>query len=138
MKNLTRISYYVIFASLILHVNAQEFNPGPYGENYFDIAGPFILSDLNSSPPCDLNSDGTINIQDIILMVNAVLILEEFDDSQIEAADINEDGLINISDIVIAVTYVLDNIGPIYDFQDEWNGNESYIFIHSSAASIQL
>ena len=49
-------------------VNATEFNPGPYGQNYFDVAGQFKLPDLNGKLGGDVNQDDILNIQDIILV----------------------------------------------------------------------
>ena len=46
-----------------------EFDEGPYGSEYFDIAGPFTLSDLNSILSGDLNGDEIVNIQDIIMIM---------------------------------------------------------------------
>ena len=42
-----------------------DFSDGPYGSEYFDIAGPFHLDDLNAVPQGDVNGDDTLNIQDI-------------------------------------------------------------------------
>ena len=52
----------------------------------------------------DLNQDGGINVQDVILMVNLVLSNE-----YIFLADINEDNLVNIQDIVSLINIILDN-----------------------------
>tara|TARA_B100000902_G_scaffold95887_1_gene98610 strand:+ start:280 stop:1524 length:1245 start_codon:yes stop_codon:yes gene_type:complete len=51
----------------------------------------------------DLNSDSTLNIQDIILLVNVVL-NNEFDSS----ADLNSDDIINILDIIQLVNMILN------------------------------
>ena len=56
---------------------ANDFNEGPYGSEYFDIAGPFTLVDLNLELG-DVNSDNTVNILDIIATVNHVLGFDEF------------------------------------------------------------
>ena len=45
-----------------------DFNEGPYGSEYFDIAGPFTLVDLNLELG-DVNSDNMVNILDIIATV---------------------------------------------------------------------
>ena len=57
----------------IFIVQAQDFNEGPYGTGYFDIAGPFTISDLNSTLSGDLNFDETVNIQDIILEISYII-----------------------------------------------------------------
>ena len=51
----------------------------------------------------DVNNDSTINILDIIVLVN--IILEDETDIN---ADLNNDGLINVLDIVIIVNMILD------------------------------
>ena len=50
-----------------------EFNEGPYGSEYFDIAGPLELEDLNALPQGDVNNDDLLNIQDVILIINLIL-----------------------------------------------------------------
>ena len=52
----------------------------------------------------DLNMDGTVNILDVVSMVNIVLNSEQND-----MADINNDGIINILDIILLVNIILGN-----------------------------
>ena len=58
--------------------------------------------------PCssdgDINSDGVINILDIITLVNVILDSEEFN----TANDINDDGSVNILDIIHLVNIILN------------------------------
>mgnify|MGYP003325714670 CR=1 FL=1 len=58
-------------------------------------------------PPCDLNSDGIVNIVDIISLVNIVLNQESLDDFQSCAGDLSGDGVINIVDIISLVNVIL-------------------------------
>ena len=51
----------------------------------------------------DLNSDGSLNIQDVVLLVNVVLVGDD-----LLGSDINQDGDINILDIVMLVDLVLN------------------------------
>ena len=44
--------------------------------------------------------------------------------------DANIDGSINILDVVMIVNNVLNPPNPYYTFQDEWNGEDCYIFIN--------
>ena len=53
----------------------------------------------------DINSDGSTNIQDVVLLVSIVLGYSE----SITGSDINEDGSVNVNDIVMLVTYILNN-----------------------------
>ena len=55
----------------------------------------------------DLNSDGIINIVDIISLVNIVLSQESLDDFQSCAGDLSGDGVINIVDIISLVNVIL-------------------------------
>jgi len=51
----------------------------------------------------DINSDGIVNILDIVLLVNIVL-----GSDSVPAADMNGDGIINILDVVLLVNAILD------------------------------
>jgi len=55
----------------------------------------------------DLNDDGTVNILDVVLLVNIVLGIEDFN----PAGDMNTDGLINVLDVVILVNAILNPQG---------------------------
>ena len=52
----------------------------------------------------DLNDDGTLNVQDIIIMINIIL-----GDEYNEAADLSGDGIINILDVIQLVNLILAN-----------------------------
>ena len=78
-----------------------DFNEGPYGSEYFDIAGPFTLIDLNMELG-DVNSDNTVNILDIIATVNIVLSGEFNSD-----ADLNGDYNVDILDVILIVNIIL-------------------------------
>ena len=58
---------------------------------------------LVSSPSGDVNSDGLVNILDVVLLVNMVL-SNEYNPS----GDLNSDGTINILDVVVLVGLILD------------------------------
>ena len=51
----------------------------------------------------DLNNDGTLNVQDIIIMVNIILGIEEYN----EAADLSVDGFVNILDVIQLMNLIL-------------------------------
>ena len=64
-------------------------------------------------PPCfgasnslsgDLNNDETVNILDIVIMVNYIL---EGEDNY--AADVNNDGSVNVLDVVLVINIILEN-----------------------------
>jgi hypothetical protein len=64
--------------------------------------------DLNSVISGDINFDATVNIQDVILLVNFVLGIDDPDDAQFSAGDINEDVILNIQDIIATINIILD------------------------------
>ena len=54
----------------------------------------------------DLNQDGMINVQDIILTINIVLGASP-SDYELCSADLIEDGVIDILDIVLLINLIL-------------------------------
>ena len=130
------IIYTLIFSILF----SQEFNPGPYGAMPFDIAGPFTVMDLNRPTLGDPNFDEEININDVIILVNYILETGEdlsFEEQQI--GDLNSDGGINILDISLLIQEILYpgsiDLTNSWNFEEEWNGNESYVFMTVGPAS---
>ncbi|MBC8256845.1 MAG: hypothetical protein H8E85_06000 [Candidatus Marinimicrobia bacterium] len=69
----------------------------------------FILAtfDSVSYSPGDVNLDGTLNVLDVVLLVNYVLGAEEFTPTQESLSDLNGDGGVNILDIVQLVNLIL-------------------------------
>ena len=65
--------------------------------------------------PGDVNGDGSVNVQDIILVVNMIL---ESDYSAV--ADVNGDGSINVQDIILIVNMILGRVNN--DVGDATNG----------------
>ena len=67
----------------------------------------FIIYSFNSEPVLsgDLNFDTTLNVLDVIILVNMVL---GFEDPNYLAGDINSDSLINVLDVVSLVSLILD------------------------------
>ena len=64
----------------------------------------------------DVNFDGTLNVSDIILMVNFVL-GEEPTEEEFLTADITQDGTLNILDVIQVVTEI---IGTTFRGAVEW------------------
>ena len=127
MKHI-HIIYTLIFSILF----SQEFNPGPYGAMPFDTAGPFTVMDLNRPTLGDPNFDEEININDVIILVHYILETGEdlsFEEQQI--GDLNSDGGINILDISLLIQEILYpgsiDLTNSWNFEEEWNGNESYV-----------
>ena len=55
----------------------------------------------------DVNFDGTLNVTDIITMVNFVLNTEIPTEEEFLTADINQDGILNILDVIGVVSEIL-------------------------------
>jgi len=130
MKNKLLIPLLLITFSLF----SQDFHPGPYGVEYFDIAGPFTISDLNSTLAGDLNGDEIVNIQDVILEVSYIMgNLTDID--WFNEGDMNNDSTIDILDVIMIVNNILTPSDPDWSFEANWNGEDSYIFISYSTAT---
>ena len=65
--------------------------------------------DLFDYIPGDINQDEIIDILDLVMVVNYILGIQDFETIQIYASDINEDGLINIQDIISLINIILQN-----------------------------
>ena len=62
----------ILFIGVSFLLANMGFNQGPYGSEYFDVAGPFSLVDMNLQLG-DVNNDDTVNILDIISIVNLII-----------------------------------------------------------------
>ena len=65
----------------------------------------------------DVNFDGTLNVTDIILMVNFVLNTSTPTEEEFLTADMNSDGIINILDVITVVSEIL---GTTFRESVEW------------------
>ena len=131
---------YILYVTVFSLLVAQDFNPGPYGNKAFDVAGPFSLKDLNRPTLGDTNQDGDINISDLIIVVSYILETgDELSFEQQQISDVNDDGGVNISDCIMLIQIILYpelfDLTNTWDFEEEWNGEESYIFITLGPAS---
>ena len=72
--------------------------------NVEDVSIPIILT-VNDEPqiPGDINNDGGVNVQDIVIIVSDYILEGLYDD----IADLNEDGLLNVLDVIIIVNLIL-------------------------------
>ena len=131
----TLLTYIFLFT----YIFSQDFNPGPYGNEYFDIAGPFSVRDLNNDTVLgDLNNDSILNINDVIFLIGVILNTIDLGGEEING-DINQDMELNVLDITLLIERILypDSYNPenIWDFQTEWNGEDNYMFIHYDPAN---
>ena len=94
---------------LIAEDIANEGDSGSGGSIVEAAIDEFILAtfDSVSYSPGDVNLDGTLNILDVVMLVNYVLDAEEFTPTQESLADLNGDGDVNVLDIVQLVNLIL-------------------------------
>ena len=74
---------------------------------------PYIPNELYSMVG-DVNFDGIINIQDLVLIINEILTTGTggegtFSDLQFSQGDINQDGVLDILDIVSIVNMIMED-----------------------------
>ena len=86
----------------IENINTARY--GTYGRGIWD----FILDENFDVIFGDINDDSSINIQDIILVVQFILGTLDPSDYQFLAADMNSDDQLNVSDIILIMNIVLD------------------------------
>lgn len=87
----------------IPEINTARF--GTYGRGIWD----FVIDGNYNINLGDVNLDNSVNIQDIILVINFVLELNVPNEQEFIASDINADDIINILDIVLIVDIIFDN-----------------------------
>ena len=68
-----------------------------------------LVSEGGSVMPGDINGDESVNIQDIIYLINYILGNDSPDEDQFLAGDMNEDGLLNIQDVILLINVILDS-----------------------------
>ena len=61
---------------------------------------------FNQSSSGDINFDGEINVQDVVILVNSILY--GYEDNEQHLLDINQDENINIQDVIILVSYIFN------------------------------
>ena len=123
------INYSLLFLCVI---KAQDFSPGPYGINYFDVAGPFTIEDLGVRQAGDLDGNRFIDLKDILLYTSYLDQEIDFSDEDAIYADINNDLSIDIIDIILGIDKIFNFSPAEWSFEDSWLGGESYILIPSS------
>jgi len=62
-----------------------------------------FFSVVSSSEPGDINGDDTVNVLDVVLLVNIILNSDDFTSS----ADLNGDNVVNVLDVVLLVNLIL-------------------------------
>ena len=123
---------YIVVLLLVFVIKAQDFSSGPYGIQFFDIAGPFIIEDLGLRQSGDLDGDRFINLKDVLLYTSYLDGEISFSDEELNYADINQDLTIDIIDIILDIKKIFNFVPALWSFEDSWIGGESYILIPSN------
>ena len=79
--------------------------PNDYWDSILDSAFNFLYNQLDIEG--DVNSDGSINIQDIIIIISYILGSEIPNSNQFDLADMNNDGALNILDVILIVDEIV-------------------------------
>ena len=70
-----------------------------------DVSIPINLIINNENQlPGDINNDGELNIQDVIIIITEFILNDLYND----VADLNEDGDLNIQDVIILINIILN------------------------------
>ena len=85
----------------ISELNTARF--GTYGRGIWD----FIIENHDVMDG-DVNQDGFINIQDLVLLITFILNSNDPNDQEFQASDMNNDNILNILDIVLIVNIILN------------------------------
>ena len=85
-------------------------------KNFYYILFIFLILNFGYSQ-CqgDANLDDTINIQDVILIVNHILDIELLEGEGLDNADVNNDGGINVIDIVTVTDLIINDFNQCED-----------------------
>tara|TARA_B100000029_G_C17588272_1_gene961769 strand:+ start:731 stop:1879 length:1149 start_codon:yes stop_codon:yes gene_type:complete len=78
--------------------------PNEYWNLILDEAFNFLYNQLNIQG--DVNNDGSINIQDVVILLNYILSSEDPDPYQFDISDINNDGVLNVLDVILLVELI--------------------------------
>jgi len=78
-----------------------ELTWSPYNQNVSIVA-------LENVPAYDVNGDYSLDILDIVLVIEIILDLSDFTPEQIELTDTNNDGSLDIVDVVVIIDVLLD------------------------------
>ena len=66
----------------------------------------------------DVNFDGTLNISDVVLIINIILSPDDvYAPEVLSAADMNQDGVVNVLDVISVVSEIL---GTTFSESVEW------------------
>ena len=61
----------------------------------------------------DVNSDGMLNVTDVVLVINEILVGGTMSNDFINSADFNGDNVVNVVDVVVMVNTILGNVARV-------------------------
>jgi hypothetical protein len=99
--------------TFVVEVDASGLEDGTY-QSYLSIGQGWpslpvsMLVSGSPSIPGDINGDESVNIQDIIFLINFILDVDEPDTAEFNASDLNDDGELNIQDIILLINIILN------------------------------
>ena len=85
---------------IILTFNLIYSHSSNYGYNIMELSNRQTLGDINE--------DGEINIQDVILLISYILDFDDLDYQELVISDINEDDILDVLDVVNLVSLILN------------------------------
>ena len=102
--------FVVAFEDALLYIGVSGLPSSTYSLEVYPSHAPerqqtFEFSLHGSLMLGDMNSDGSLNVLDVVIMANLIL----SSDNSNPASDLNQDGMCNILDIVILVNLILEN-----------------------------
>ena len=59
--------------------------------------------------PGDVNSDSTVDVLDLVLMISHIMNTSVLEDAAFYAADMNQNGIINIQDIILVLNLIINS-----------------------------
>ena len=98
-------------ANVSVSLSAQDLSNGSYSGYLFintnaqDVTIPIVLT-VSDEPQLlgDINNDGLLNIQDIVIIVSSYILEGLYSD----IADMNQDGTLNVLDVIILVGIIIN------------------------------
>lgn len=82
--------------------SGSSITPSELNELYLQIQ--ILIDEIDTAIPGDINSDGMLNVVDVVSIVNLIL-AGEYN----ELADINDDNTLNVTDVISIINLILNN-----------------------------
>ena len=123
--------------------NAGSWSIGSRIDQMLEDCGSLCEDGGCSTAAGDVNEDETLNVQDLITMVNHILGSSPLADCALEAADMNADGTINIQDLITLVNAILGSARSKYlnghaDIEYITSGDDMIVQIKSDVDLVGL